>query len=477
VPKTLKITTGETPLIILAVLAYLAAFGLVMILGFIYLVPLLLVLPVAGYYMFQSLIKPILILVPMMGATILGNVVTIIPDGTVPFTLFQIFLLLGVVVFLFHYLIFNRGRFRILGIELELLLILTLISFSIIYSPNRESAVLNLTRILFLIVMVYLIVNMLKERAHFGYIFGLLIVISVILGLFSLRATLLDPVMAVLNIQAGGTVIFGRGAITVHDPNIFATLFFLPIACTTSVFLSRLHLYWKIPALFVTLVLLAGLASTYSRSAWISTAFLLLMLVIYYRQYKLMIFTFITVLVIILSIPELRSMSVGIFNRLLDIFSGVADDSSRIRVLLGIAAVRMFFDSYMLGVGFRGYPEKFTNYFNTQETIGVVESHNVIYEILAELGIPGFILFVMLAVIIFRYASQNIRLSITSFDKIIATSLITSLTAYLIFFQFYGGALVSTNIWALIGLILAHKYYLQDHPHHKKAPIAEAESR
>ncbi|MEX0680676.1 MAG: O-antigen ligase family protein [Balneolales bacterium] len=451
---------GQPLLLVAAVLIYLIAFAMVWFLGFIYALPFLWVLPLIGYYLLQSVIKPILLLIPMLGATYLGDVVRVIPDGTIPLTLFQIFLFLGIAVFFLHYLLKNEEKFRILGIELELLLIFTLMSFSIFYSPNRESALLNLSRMFFLIIMVYLIINILRERKHFFTVFTVLTAIATLLGVLSVQAALLDPVTAIMNIRAGGTRIFGRGAITVHDPNVFATLFFLPIAFTTSIFFSRMSYHWRAPAFVVTLILLAGLASTYSRSAWIATAFLLLMLVVYYRQYKMVSLVLITVLVVFISIPELRNMSVGFFNRILDIFSGATDDSSRIRLLLGIAAIHMFFDSWMMGVGFRGFPETFTNYFNTRESIGVVEPHNVIYELLAELGIIGFGLFLFLAIIIFKKASHNVHYSQTELDKVIATTLISSLIAFFIFFQFYGGALVNTNLWGLIGLIFAQGYYV-----------------
>ncbi|MGM0738537.1 MAG: O-antigen ligase family protein [Bacteroidota bacterium] len=448
------------------ILFYLASFYVVRFLGFMYAVPLILVLPLLVWYMAQSVIKPILILIPLLVATYLGNVVAVIPEGTVPLTLFQLLLFVTIIVFLLHYLITGPERFRVIGVELELLLILTLISFSIIYTPNREGALLNLTRILFLITLVYLIINILKDHKHFHMIFVFMTIIAVVLGLFSIRATLLDPIMAVMNLRAGGTRIFGRGAITVADPNIFATLFFLPIAFTTSVFLSKLDYMKKIPALLTLLVILAGLASTYSRSAWIAAAFLMLMLVIYYRKYKLMAAVIFLTLVIIISVPELRTMSTGILNRIFDIFSGSTDDSSRIRLLLGSAGMRMLFDSWMIGVGYRGFPDKFTDYFTTQESIGVVEAHNVIYEILAELGIIGFGLLLFFVYRIFTKALQNVRLSKTEPDKIIATTLISTLVAFVIFFQFYGGFLVSTTLWALIGLIFAHGHYLDQLEYH-----------
>ncbi len=442
------------------VAAYLLAFLAVSFLGFPYAVPILLILPFIGYLAFQSILKPVILIIPMFGATYLGEVIHLIPEGAVPITAFQIFLILTAIAYFLHLLINNKVTIKTLGFELELLLILTLISLSLIYSPARESATLFFIRFIVLIVMVYLIVNILKERKEFYYIFGLLALVAMILGTMSVRSALLDPVTAYMNFLAGGARIIGRGAITVEDPNVFASIFFIPIAFTSSIFLSGLNVWKRSLAFLATVILLAGLASTYSRSAWISTAVLLLVLVIYYKQYKIMTLSILGLIIIIMSVPELRSISLNLYDRVLDIFSGASDDSSNIRLLLGFAGMRMFFDSYMLGVGIRGFPDYFTNYYSTQESIGVVEPHNVIYELLAELGLPGFLLFLLIAVIIFRKASANIRNSKSELDKVVATTLIGTLTAFMVFYQFYGGALYSTLLWSVIGLIIAHSYQL-----------------
>jgi putative inorganic carbon (hco3(-)) transporter len=443
------------------VAAYLLAFFALSFLGFIYALPFLLVIPLIGYLAFQSILKPVILLIPMFGASYLGEVIHLIPEGAVPVTAFQLFLILTAAAFFFHMLVMNKQTLKPLGFELELLLILTLISFSLIYSPARDSATLFFIRFIVLIVMAYLIANILRERREFYFIFGLLAALAMLLGALSVRSALLDPVTTYFNYLYGGARIIGRGAITVEDPNVFATIFFLPIAFSTSIFLSGLKHWQRALAFSATVVLLAGLASTYSRSSWIATAVLLLLLVIYYKQYKIMLFSFLGIIVVIISVPELREISVNLYSRILDIFSGTQDDSSGIRLMLGFAGIKMFFDSYMLGVGIRGFPEYFTNYYSIQESIGVVEPHNVIYELLAELGLPGFLLFLLLVIIIFRKASANIRNSDNELDKIVATTLIASLTAFMIFYQFYGGALYSTLLWAIIGLIVAQSYILE----------------
>ncbi|MEX1120988.1 MAG: hypothetical protein WED82_02585, partial [Balneolales bacterium] len=109
----------------------------------------------------------------------------------------------------------------------------------------------------------------------------------------------------------------------------------------------------------------------------------------------------------------------------------------------------------LLGVGFRGFPEVFPNYFSVQSTIGVVEPHNITYTILAELGVIGFFLFAIIYWKIGWVAYQNITLSTGDVERSVSITLFVAYIAFIIFYQFYNGFLVDTNIWIIIGLIFA----------------------
>jgi O-antigen ligase len=128
--------------------------------------------------------------------------------------------------------------------------------------------------------------------------------------------------------------------------------------------------------------------------------------------------------------------------------------------MLGTAAIQMFFDTYSFGVGFDAFGEQFTKYYTLQQTIGVHEPHNITYTILAELGITGLFIFSALVFFIIRDAYENVKASKQNMDEILSISLFTSLIAYLVFYQFYGGALFDSALMLNIGLILSHKKIL-----------------
>jgi O-antigen ligase len=124
--------------------------------------------------------------------------------------------------------------------------------------------------------------------------------------------------------------------------------------------------------------------------------------------------------------------------------------------MLGNGAIAMFMDSNMIGVGYGGFSENFIRYFSTQETVGVVEPHNIFYTILAELGIIGFIIFIVIIVKLLMDISHVVKNS-TNFNRHLAVALLGSFTSYLIFYQFYGGALYDAYVYLIIALVLIIK--------------------
>ena len=120
----------------------------------------------------------------------------------------------------------------------------------------------------------------------------------------------------------------------------------------------------------------------------------------------------------------------------------------------------MFIDSYGLGIGFDAFGNHFTDYYSPQQTIGVIEPHNITYTILSELGMQGFFIFGVIVFFLFRDAFGNIKKSDSTIDKIISVTLFSSFCGYVLFYQFYGGGLFDSILMLNIGLILAHKKLL-----------------
>lgn len=368
-------------------------------------------------------------------------------------TLFQIFLGISFVAFVFHFSLTKNLELKLLGIEIELLIFLALIFLSIIYSPNRPVGLLDAFRVLVLILMVYLIVNSIDSLNKVKILIYSIIIISTILAVYAMKEGFKTENL-VLNLLTMGNKLQGRASINITDPNIFASHFFFPILFLfSSIFTSKIGFKFKIPSTIILPILLGGIASTFSRSAWVSLIFSIFLLAVLKKKIKIFLVLTIIFLIIVFINPSTKLVVENLYQRFLDIFSGVQDDSSRARLVLFYAAIYMAADSYLLGVGFRGYPILFTKYFSKHETIGVVEPHNLFYTIIAELGILGLLLYFWILFIIARTALNNFTLKNSGIIGAINLSLFLSFFCYIIFYQFYGGGLVDNNYWIIIGLI------------------------
>lgn len=409
------------------------------------------------YYLFNSLIHPYLAIFLVAIGSYFGYMLQLVKGGPIAFTWFQIFLFLAFVVFILHKLVKQDFKLITTSIDIEFLLLFLLIFFSLIYSPNRGDGLFYATRFLVLIVMVYLILNSVDNVKQIQFIIYGLILVSIFLGINSIKEALLNPQAVMWNYLTMGNKFLSRGTdLIIHDPNIFATHFFLPISFVSAVVLEKSQkLIIRIIGVLLLVILIFSVISTFSRSAWVSLFFLLLILIFLFRQFKPLIFLLLAVIVAILVIPYFQMLITNIVNRFLDIFAGTSDYSSRVRVFLGIGGIEMFLDSHLLGVGFRAFKVVFPGYISPELTGGVTGPHNITYTILAELGLLGFLLYVWILYKIGNIAFINFKRSNSVNTKIISASLFSTFLCYIIFYQFYGGGLFDNNFWFIVGLIFS----------------------
>lgn len=441
----------------------LIVFGIVLYLGSVlpfYIFPALILSGVILFFAFQ---KPWLMIFFIAAGSYLSALVVVFEDFPLPVTLFQTFLIIGLGLYGCHKIYYNSFEIKLTGQELPVLCFLGLIFISLIYSPDRTNGLFNVLRFIILLVFVGYVFNSIHSFRVIEGLFITLTLIAVILSLYSSYEIILNPQIAVQNtLGMGINVERGSAGGIYHDPNRFAAILFLPIAFTFSVINSQIYLKYKLLSGILFILLIAGLASTFSRSGFISVALILLIVVALYNNWKFAMISGLGLLAVVFAVPELRSILFTNIERLLELFSGTRDDSSSIRVLLGIAGLSMFFDSYMIGVGFSGYSEWFTNYFTLQESIGVYEPHNITYTLMAELGLIGLFFFLYYLYVMGNHAIKNIRLSYSPLEKLVSSTLLSSFSAYILFYQFYGGALTDSNLMLIHALIFVVFFQLLD---------------
>lgn len=428
------------------------------------------VLIVMGFAAVYVVKNPFPLIVLMAMGTYLGSLINIIEDGVIPFSPFQLFLILLFVAFLLNRMYFGNDRIIKLGIETELLLFLTLASISILYSPVHMTGVVYLARISVLLLMVYVVINVIKDNRQIYILFIALAAVSFVISIMLMADIVNNPQDAIRAILSDGASL-RRTTITEIDPNRLAAQLLLPVAFVTSIMLSGMKAQYRLIGVGVLLILLMGIAGTYSRSVMLAAIVMMILIAVLYKQYRLFLWLAVLGLAIVLIVPELRLFAGNALGRLINIFAGTSDASSNIRIMLGVAGLNMFADSYMIGVGLGGFPEFFTNYFTLEESIGVKMPHNVIYKLLAELGLIGFLLY---AFIIWKTAItgyRNILHSTNKFMKANSVTMFASFIALLIFYQFYGGALTDNILWLSVGLIFLQKRFILSEYQSKKLAI------
>ena len=416
----------------------------------------LIILTLFGLYLIASP-YPLIVLLAM--GNYMGSAILLVEEGLIPFSVFQLLLVASFAIFIFHRLYTKNFELRTTGMELEWFVFFAIICISLIYTPDPMDGVVYTLRLLMLFAMMYMILNVLQRSEQITYLVYAVIGISVILALISIYNMINNPQAMVEGIASEGARL-DRATVTDIDPNRFAALFLLPIAFLSSVTLSGWKLRYRIAAVFLLFIMILGVLGTYSRSVMVATAVMMVLIAILYRQYQLFLWFGLLGVLAIIAIPDLRYFAEAVFGRILDIFAGTTDDSSRIRLLLGLAAIYMFMDSWTFGVGFRGFEHYFTNYFTTQESIGVVMPHNVFYKVGAELGLIGLLIFLLILWQIGKTAYTNIYTSTTKLQRANSVALFSSFIALLIFYQFYGGALWDNNLWAIIAFIFAQKWFI-----------------
>jgi O-antigen ligase len=182
-------------------------------------------------------------------------------------------------------------------------------------------------------------------------------------------------------------------------------------------------------------------------------------------------------MLIVLS-PTVQNLILSLWDRIIGLFTGGGDDSTKFRVVLASAALTMIADTYLLGVGFQGFSTYFQYLHPPQETQWIFEPHNDFYMVFAELGLLGFLLFVLIMVLIFRQALGSMKLykqlgdnereqtsaaekTQAYFFQATSLGLMASFLSYMVFAQFISGLMLNSIFMILVALIFSISKFAQ----------------
>lgn len=175
---------------------------------------------------------------------------------------------------------------------------------------------------------------------------------------------------------------------TLENPNLFGAYLLMIISILTAFTLRERAVKKRTVFAVILLSLLLCLALTYSRGAWVSLAAIVLGLTLFCDKRFGLLF---------LLVPVVLAFYHGqVVERFLSLFSG-EDTSVDLRFALWESTMAMIEEHPLLGVGwgayFLAYPDY--NFFIQEEGVLIFHAHNMYLNMLAEVGIPGGMAFLL----------------------------------------------------------------------------------
>ena len=175
---------------------------------------------------------------------------------------------------------------------------------------------------------------------------------------------------------------------TLENPNLFGAYLLMIISILTAFTLRERAVKRRTVFAVILLSLLLCLALTYSRGSWVSLAAIVLGLTLFYDKRFGLLF---------LLVPVVLAFYHGqVVERFLSLFSG-EDTSVDLRFALWESTMVMIEEHPLLGVGwgayFLAYPDY--NFFIQEEGVLIFHAHNMYLNMLAEVGIPGGMAFLL----------------------------------------------------------------------------------
>ena len=210
---------------------------------------------------------------------------------------------------------------------------------------------------------------------------------------------------------------------TFDNPNVYGTylLLAIPVAAACIVFLRGWFL--KICAAGVCGLLLVNLLMTYSRGAYVALALGIAVFVLIMEK-RLIVLSLPAVLALPFVLPS------SVLNRLLSIVN-FADTSTLFRFAIYQGSIRIIGDFWMSGVG-QGIEAFHIVYpYYALAAAGTLHSHNLFLQILIELGLIGFLVFIAILACFFRGLATLIRHTQDTRVKVMAASMVASMIGFL----------------------------------------------
>lgn len=332
--------------------------------------------------------------------------------------------------------------------------------FTLIFSPNVESGLQYLATTLALFLFFLVLLNVIKSIKHYKIIIYSFIGSNLFLSMLALYQLLFQNILYFgrYSTETSTGEKIWRVSATFDDPNVAATFMFVGILFTLGVIIySREKLVLKILLVISLIPSIAGIIATFSRSGWVSLIAGIIVLVLFQKNKKYILYTLIVSIIIFGAFLIYTPYGEFITSRFESIFEIMSDVSIRTRVFMAVSGIWMFLDNPIFGIGYRGFPVLYDYYIHPETPrvlLHMKESHTLFITLLAETGLIGVsIVFLWFK----RVFKDNISFIRKVRDPFLISILISSFATFValnIDFLFYGSLFPHFNlIWLIFAII------------------------
>lgn len=246
------------------------------------------------------------------------------------------------------------------------------------------------------------------------------------------------------------------------EPLLFANYLMTPLVIAASLLLSNQKTIAKKLPFFFLIIGLIVFIFTMSRGGYLGLVVsLLLIAFVYFRRFfrlknilGFLVIVF-AVLFLGLQIVKYSSLNINEVNTITEHFTNVFHDASNLeRFVTYRAAIELFSNSPIFGIGLGNYGPHLAKYPVSPPVSGWATVNNETLEIMAELGLVGLLAALVLIGRVFLESLKTYQKSDDRFFKAVNVGAVAALLGMLVQWQFFS-TLYTIQIWTLIGLLVA----------------------
>jgi len=427
-----------------------------------------------AYYFGIILVPLVLLLIPVEPA--IGNVLMLIGTGfdimgvlfqtswrmRFNFTLFHIALMMTFASLLLNHLHRRKTTFYSINFWPPLIVFLLVLSISLIYTPDFPQGSFMFLRILVMCLLSLIVLESVDKIWKIRLVIWSMIIIPFIVSIYAIyqltgEGAYLSRYVVKMATAIGLAVI--RSSATFENPIRLACFLMVGIVIAFGMlFFKKQNPLIRLALILSIIITSAGLLSTFSRGGWLSTFVAVMVIVALHKKWSYYWFFigFVILMIFILSIKMPQIWEV-VFDRFASIFIPSGDESSSSRISLIKSGIWMWQDHPLLGVGLRGFPWHYYNYYDPDMPrilYYVNESHTIQVGILAEEGLIGFVVATWLFITVFFHGLRTSLSLENEFFRNVQIACFSLFVGFIVNFTF-ASDIVNNTFWMTVGMIYA----------------------